>query len=94
MEALIKRFMGRGRKASASDERILLELLLQPDRAVFTAEIADQLPIDKERVRQKMEEFSEEEGWVHIDEVSGRNLYRMTSRGNEHLSSVLRNAID
>lgn len=94
MEALLKRFMGRGRKASASDERILLELSLHPDRAVFTAEIAEQLPIDKERVRQKMEEFSEKQGWVQIDDVSGRNLYRMTSEGHEHLSTVLRDELD
>ena len=85
--------MGRGRNAAVSDTRVLLEILLERDRAVFGAEIAENLPISKERVRQILANLEEEE-FVEIEQISGRNIYRLTDEGFEHLAEELREQID
>jgi predicted ArsR family transcriptional regulator len=85
--------MARGRKPSTSETRVLLELLLTPNRAVFTGEIADELPIDTERVRQIMSDL-DDAGYVETKKVSGRNLYRLTDKGHEKLAEELRELVD
>lgn len=85
--------MGRGRKASVSNERLLLEILLNRDRAVFAVEIASNVPVSKERVRQMLAEL-EEGGYVEKNKISGRNLYRLTDAGFRFLSTELREQID
>ncbi|MFW6435416.1 MAG: helix-turn-helix domain-containing protein [Halovenus sp.] len=85
--------MGRGRNRSASDVRVLLEILLHRDRAVFGAEIAENLPVSKERVRQILGQLADD-GYVEINQVSGRNLYRLTDSGFEHLAEKLRETVD
>lgn len=84
--------MGRGRKATVTDTQILLEILLNRDRAVFAGEIAAELPVTSERVRQLLDDL-EDEGYVTISKVSSRNIYRLTRAGHDHLASELRAAI-
>ena len=84
--------MARGRNASTSETRVLLEILLGRDRAVFLAEIADELPVGKERVRQLLSSLVED-GKVDKNQISGRNLYRLTDKGFEELSAELRDRI-
>ena len=85
--------MPRGRNPRASRERVLLELLLRGDRPVFTAEIAEELPVDTARVRQIMDDLVDD-GLVTKKSVSNRNLYELTDAGREHLSTALREALD
>lgn len=85
--------MARGRKSAASDERVLLELLLYTDRAAFGPELAENLPVGDERVRQILSEL-EEDGFVDISKVGGSNVYRLTDAGFEHLTKYLRDNID
>ena len=85
--------MARGRNASASETRVLLEILLGRDRAVFGVEIAEQLPVGKERSRQLLSEL-ESKGYVEKSKISGRNLYRLTDSGYEHLAEELREIVD
>lgn len=84
--------MPRGRTPSVSNTQILLEILLNRDRAVFADEIATELPVTSERVRQLLEEL-EDDGHVNISKVSSRNIYRLTRTGHDHLAGELRTAI-
>ena len=85
--------MGRGRPAKVSDDRFLIELLVRPDRAVFTSEIAKDLPVEAQTVRERMRGL-EEDGLVEVQELDGGNLYRLTDSGIEHISTLLRSEID
>lgn len=85
--------MGRGRKPKTTKLNILLEIFLKRDRAVFGSEIAENVDVGKERVRQVCEELNEE-GYVEIKVVSGRKLYRLTDHGFEYLGEELRKAIN
>jgi len=85
--------MGRGRTPSVSDTRLLLEILLCRDRAVFGAEIADHVGLSNERVRQRMSELDERD-LVETNQVSNRNLYRLTDAGLNDLSEALREIVD
>lgn len=81
--------MPRGRNPSVTSTQILLEILLNRDRAVFAAEIADELPVTGERVRQKCRDL-EADGLVEITKVSSRNIYRLTPDGEAVLATELR----
>jgi len=85
--------MGRGRKPKTTKLNILLEILLNRDRAVFGSEIAENVDVGKERVRRLCKELNED-GYVEIKVVSGRKLYRLTDDGLEYLAKELRKAID
>jgi predicted ArsR family transcriptional regulator len=85
--------MGRGRKSSVSENRVLLEILLNRDRAVFASEIAEELPVGKERVRQILKTAAAEDR-VQKESVSGRNLYRLSDDGFDHLAAALRAQFD
>jgi predicted ArsR family transcriptional regulator len=85
--------MPRGRNPEASNERVLLELLIHDDRAVFTAEIAEQLPIDTPRVRQIMAKLVDE-GYAEKKTISNRNLYSLTDTGRSHMADHLREMLD
>lgn len=89
----LSRIMGRGRNPSVTDSRLLLELLLARDRAVFVAELADQVPLTQERVRQLMTDL-ESRGLVEQNMVSNRNLYRLSDAGLDLLAEDLRDALD
>ena len=85
--------MGRGRKSSVSENRVLLEILLNRDRAVFASEIAEELPVGKERVRQILKTAVAEDR-VQKESVSGRNLYRLSDNGFDDLAAALRSQFD
>jgi DNA-binding transcriptional ArsR family regulator len=71
----------------------LLEILLCRDRAVFTSEIAEELPLSTTRVGQILSEL-EEGGLVTRKQVSGRNLYRLSDDGFDQLADELRAHFD
>ena len=81
--------MTRGRPESVSDDRLLLELLIYPDRAVFTSELSDELDVTNQTVRERMEELHDE-GKVSIDSVGNGNLYRLTDEGKQYIRGLLR----
>lgn len=81
--------MTRGRPRSVSDERLLVELLIHPDRAVFTTELADIIDVENQTIRDRMKNL-EQEGYVKIDDVSGVKLYRLTEEGMTYLRELLR----
>lgn len=82
----------RGRPPEVSDDRLLAELLLQPDRAVYSGEIANHVDVGQESVRQRLRTL-EDDGLVQIDELESHNIYRLTPEGYEHVSSVVRAAL-
>lgn len=85
--------MGRGRNPSVSRDRVLAELLLHPDSAVFSDSIAENVPVGRERVRQILREL-EDDGYVDIEEISGSNVYRLTESGYERVAKTIRSEIE
>jgi len=85
--------MTRGRTPSVTADRLLVELLLHRDRAAFSSEIANRVPVGQERVRQILNELSEQ-GLVCVDNVSGTNVYRLTESGFDEVSALLRDEIE
>ena len=81
--------MARGRPESIGDDRLLIELLIHTDRAVFTSEVADQLDVTNQTIRERMESLSDE-GKVVIEEVGSGNLYRLSGDGKAYLRELLR----
>lgn len=81
--------MPRGRPQAVDDDRLLIELLIHPDRAVFTPEVADAVDVTNQTIRERMSEL-EQEGLVEIREVSGGNLYRLSEDGMAYLRELLR----
>lgn len=81
--------MPRGRPQSVDDDRLLIELLIHPDRAVFTPEIATAVDVTNQTIRERMDQL-ESEGLVEIQELSGNNLYRLSEDGMAYLRELLR----
>lgn len=81
--------MARGRPGSIGDDRLLIELLIHTDRAVFTSELADELDVTNQTIRERMESLSDEEKVV-IDEIGSGNLYRLSGDGKAYLRELLR----
>lgn len=81
--------MGRGRPSKITDTRLLIELLLYPDRGVFTSEIAKSVDVSPQTVRERMRSL-EDDGLVDIQDLDAGSLYRLTDDGVEHISTVLR----
>jgi DNA-binding IscR family transcriptional regulator len=84
--------MSRGQPPKVTENRILLEILLQPDRAVFSGEIADNVDVSRERVRQLLRGLSDN-GLVEITDAGNQNVYRLTDDGYAQLADVLRTKI-
>jgi predicted ArsR family transcriptional regulator len=85
--------MARGRPESVGDDRLLIELLLHTDRAVFTSELASELDVTNQTIRERMESLSDAEKVV-IDEVGSGNLYRLSDDGKAYLRELLRSEFE
>ena len=81
--------MARGRTPSVSDERLLIEILIHQDRMVMAGEIADQVDVTNQTIRDRMVEL-EDQGRVEHERVSNRYLYRLTDDGLSSLRTSLR----
>jgi len=84
--------MARGRNASASDVRVLLEFLLHENNQLFLSQVAETLPVGQERTRQLLEDL-EGEGYVDVNR-SASNLYKISDEGFEYLARELRERVD
>jgi predicted transcriptional regulator len=87
------RNMGRGRPRAVSDDRVLIELLLYHDRAVFTSEVADVCNVTPQTIRERMSDLADD-GYVDITELDSGNLYRLTENGYDYLRELLREDYD
>jgi len=84
--------MARGRNRSVSDVRLLLEIMLQRDRPLFSSDL-EALPLSRERCRQILRDL-DNEGLVRIETVNARNLYYITDEGFAVLADELRARLD
>jgi predicted transcriptional regulator len=84
--------MTRGRDRSVSDVRLLLEIILQRDRPLFSSDL-ESLPLTKERCRQILRDL-DDEGLVTVEVVNGSNLYYITDDGFEVVAEELRARLD
>jgi len=84
--------MPRGRNASASNVRVLLEFLLHENNQLFLSDVAATLPVGEERTRQILENL-EEEGYIDVNR-SASNLYKLSDEGFEYLARELRERVD
>ena len=81
--------MGRGRTPAVSDERLLIEILLHQDQMVMAGEIAEAVDVTNQTIRERMVDL-EGQDRVEPEQVSNRNLYRLTEDGQDYLTSILR----
>jgi len=80
-----------------SDDRILLEFVLNPSPALFPSDISSEVSIGTEGIRQrlkKLENPDEHPPLVIRRDASGRNLYWLTQEGKERVSESLRQLLD
>lgn len=84
-----------GPKPKVSDDRLLLELLVSENRAVFAGQVQEHVDMDTiQGVRDRLNELCEETPYVVKKEVSGRNLYSLTEEGRDHITTQLRSLVD
>jgi len=76
-------------RRKVTDERVMLEFLLTSDPAMFTSEIAERLPVTRQRVGQMLDTL-ESEGFVTSKHAAGRRLWWLTEKGEEYITSVAR----
>jgi Mn-dependent DtxR family transcriptional regulator len=81
--------MVRGRDKKAGDERYLIELLIHPNRGVFTSELAESLNVSDQTVRNRMRELAEKD-YVKVEDLDAGNLYQLDDDGLEYLRDLLR----
>jgi len=84
--------MTRGRSRSVSDVRMLLEIMLQRDRPLFSSDLED-IDLSRERCRQILREL-DDEGLVTSETVGSSNLYYITDDGFQVLAEELRARLD
>jgi predicted transcriptional regulator len=84
--------MTRGRDRSISDVRMLLEIMLQRDRPLFSSDLED-IDLSRERCRQILREL-DDEGLVSSETVGSSNLYYITDEGFQVLADELRARLD
>ena len=85
--------MGRGDSKKVSDDRILLEMLINPDPGVYASEIAEQVDLTRPGVDGRLKDL-EDEGLVHRKEASNRNLWWLTPKGGDRVKDAAREAIE
>lgn len=78
-----------GPERTVSDERILLEFLLNPGPAFFTSEITENLPLVRQQVNNILDEL-EQDGYVTSKHASGRRLWWLTPKGNKWITERAR----
>jgi len=84
--------MTRGRDRSVSDVRLLLEIILQRDRPLFSSDL-EEIPLSRERCRQILRDL-DDEGLVEVEVVNGSNLYYITEEGFAVVAAELRARLD
>ena len=79
----------RGADRSVKNERVLLEFLLSADPALFTIEVAENLPLSRQRVNTILDEL-EGDGLVKSKRKSGRRLWWITNKGHAKVAESAR----
>lgn len=83
-----------GPDREVTDERVLLEFILTADPALFASEVAENLPVSRQRVTTLLDNMEEDEGWVTSKHASGRRLWWISSTGRKQAAEELRKRLD
>lgn len=82
-----------GPERSVTNDRILLEFVLNSGPAFFASEFEEHLSISRQRINEILDEL-EEDGYVTSKKASGRRLWWLTDEGNERVSRIARERFD
>lgn len=82
-----------GPERQVTDERLMLEIVINPDPAVFASEIEENVPISRQRVTGRLDDL-EEKQFVYSKRASGRRLWWLTQKGRERVEERAREAIE
>lgn len=86
--------MGKtGPDRKVTDERLLLEILINPDPAVFASEIVPHVPYTRQQVSNRLSEL-EDVDLVYSKRASGRRLWWLTRDGRQGIEKAARRAVD
>ncbi len=83
-----------GPDREVTDERVLLEFILTADPAMFASEVADNLPVSRQRVTTLLDDMENDDGWVTSKHASGRRLWWLTPTGRKQAAEELRMRLD
>jgi len=79
----------RGRPTKASDNRLLLELLLHEDDIVTTKDIQQHIDLTPQQIRNRMKEL-DAAGLITLKSGGSQNFYLLTEFGKSELAEELR----
>ena len=87
------RMSKRGPKRKVSDSRLLFEVLVGDQGAVFAAQIAEQVDLKTTQgVRDRLNELADGP-YLDLEKVADRNLYRLTDAGRSEVLSEVRSRL-
>lgn len=83
-----------GPKRKVSDLRLLFEVQVADQGAVFAGQVTDLVDLKTTQgVRDRLNELAEGP-FLDVESVGNRNLYRLTDEGRSHLYSEIRRSLD
>ena len=85
--------MRRGESTKVSNDRILLEILINPGPGMYASEVAERIDITRVAVDARLKEL-EDEGLVNRKRASNRNLWWLTPRGGEQVWDAAHEAVE
>lgn len=83
----------RGPNHTVTNERILIEFILNGDPALFASEVEPNLPLTRQQINNRLDEMAEE-GLVYDKHASGRRLWWISQKGRERVAKAAREALD
>jgi hypothetical protein len=84
-----------GPKPKVSDFRLLFEVMVVDDGAVFAGQLLETVPLESvQGIRDRLNELADESEWLELEKVGNRNLYRLTEAGRTRLLDEIRSRLD
>ena len=83
-----------GPKRKVSDLRLLFEVMVVDDGAVFAAQLDETVPLDSTQgIRDRLNELAADTDMLELQKVGQRNLYRLTDSGRERVLEKVRSLL-
>lgn len=88
--------MGKpGPKRSVSDDLLLAEIFIHENNSLFASQVKEKVDLSTvQGVRDRLNDIIEDTDLLEKDQVSGRNLYRLTNSGEDYVRNLIRSSVD
>lgn len=82
-----------GPDRTVTDDRLLLEFVLQPHPAFFASDFEDSIRISRQQISKRLSQL-EEEGYVVSRKAAGRRMWWITEKGRTRVAGLAREKFD